>query len=196
MDINSFLNSRGFHTFEGCCNDNVEQLNDLINLTRGDNLNVLEIGFNAGHSSDTFLKNNKTLNIISFDIGRHDYVSHAKEYIDIVYPGRHTLIIGDSTKTIPTFIKNNKDKKYDFIFIDGGHEYETARADLENCYHLAHENTIVALDDTVFREGIINGYLYGPTKTWTEHVNQNKIIELCRREYTPQRGMSWGKYGN
>lgn len=126
---------------------------DLVNLTNKPNINVMEIGFNAGHSAELFLQYNRSLNLVSFDIGQHDYVLTSKKYIDFSYPDRHTLILGDSTVTIPEYIKNNKDVKFDVIFIDGGHNYEIVKKDMENCFHLAHENTIVILDDTVYTEG-------------------------------------------
>jgi predicted O-methyltransferase YrrM len=188
------LNDRGFHEFEGYSQQVSQQVNDLINLTKQPNINVLEIGFNAGHSAEVFLQNNKDLNLLSFDLGGHAYVSTAKEYIDVMYPYRHTLIIGDSRKTIPTYIKNNKNTKFDFIFIDGGHDYEIAKADLENCFQLAHKDTIVAIDDTMFTKGWKQLYTVGPTRTWLEHIKQNKIIELNRKDYCVGRGMSWGKY--
>jgi len=37
-------------------------------------------------------------------------------------------------------------------------------------------------------------YTIGPTQTWLEHLEQNKIIELGRTDYCFGRGMSWGKY--
>ena len=75
----------------------------------------MEIGFNAGHSAELFLKYTSA-HVTSFDLGDHPYVTHAKEYIDAYYPGRHSLILGDSTVTVPKCIG-----KYDIIFIDGGH---------------------------------------------------------------------------
>lgn len=39
---------------------------------------VLEIGFNAGHSADTFLKSNKNIKLTSFDIGTHAYMNLGK----------------------------------------------------------------------------------------------------------------------
>ena len=51
MSITYFLNSRGFNSasFEGYSQQIAEQVSDLINLTSKPNINVMEIGFNAGH---------------------------------------------------------------------------------------------------------------------------------------------------
>ena len=112
----------------------------------------------------------------------------------MTYPNKHALILGDSRITIPKYIETNKDTKFDIIFIDGGHDYNIAKANLDNCFHLAHKDTIVILDDTLFTIGWECEWTIGPTRTWSEHLQQNKIIELHRIDYSHGRGMSWGKY--
>lgn len=193
--ISKFLSSNGFHEFiEGYSQEIPDQVKDLITLSNHSNIQMMEIGFNAGHSAEIFLQNNPSILLTSFDMGAYDYVDKAKEYIDSTYPNRHTLILGDSTVTIPKYIKENSDKVFDVIFIDGGHDYEIANADLENCKKLANKNTIVIMDDTIFRNDWEAHYTIGPTKAWIEHINRGEIREINRVEYKGGRGMSWGKY--
>ncbi len=120
--IDQFLNSRGFYYFEGYSQQVPQQVADLIRLTAGENIrSVMEIGFNAGHSADVFLKNNNNISLTSFDLGSHNYLLTGKEYIDTTYPNRHMIILGNSVRTVPTFNRNNPTTKFDVIFIDGGH---------------------------------------------------------------------------
>ena len=65
----------------------------------------MEIGFGAGHSANAILKANPSLTLVSFDIGSNSYVSRAKNFIEQTDPGRHKLILGDSTKTVPQYIQ-------------------------------------------------------------------------------------------
>jgi predicted O-methyltransferase YrrM len=194
MSISEYFNNLGVRFIEGYSQQVPQQVEDLISLTNKPNIKVMEIGFNGGHSSEIFLQNNPDLTVLSFDLGKYNYVALGKEFIDTTYPNRHTLIVGDSTKTIPVYLQNNKDAKFDVIFIDGGHEYEISKKDLENCFHLAHKDTIVILDDTIFTPGWEQEWTHGPTRNWIEYIQQNKIVELNRKDYSNGRGMSWGKY--
>jgi predicted O-methyltransferase YrrM len=193
--LSDYLNiNNHFNLVEGHTQEDKSQTDILINLTSKPNINVLEIGFNAGHSADTFLKNNPLLKLTSFDLGEYNYNKPAKEFIDSNYPERHTLIYGDSTITIPEFINKNPNIRFDVIFIDGGHEYSIANADIENCMRLSTKDTVVIVDDTIFTEKWIQDYTVGPTRVWNEYLSDNKIVELGRVEFGPGRGMVWGNY--
>lgn len=193
MPLSQYLTSIGVGHVEGHSQQVPGQVKDLIELTKGTNINIMEIGFNAGHSAEVFLSNNPRCTLTSFDLGIHAYVPYSKKYMDNTYPNRHTLILGDSTVTVPKYINDNPGKTFDVIFIDGGHDYPIANADLENCKMLATPETIVMIDDTSY-VGPQADFTIGPTRTWTEHVKSGKIFELGKADYAPCRGMSWGKY--
>ena len=116
--------------------------------------NILEIGFNTGVSSAYFLSARDDIHVISVDIGIHKYVNDCKRLIDKQFPGRHSLIIGDSKKIIPEFVKLGADMKVDLIFIDGDHMEPTPLIDARNCLALADKETVLVMDDT----NLINGW--------------------------------------
>ena len=194
MGITDYLSARGLHEFEGHSQNVLKQVDDLIKLSSGSVLSVVEIGFNAGHSAEVFLQNNANLTLTSFDLGEHNYVLPAKEYIDTTYPNRHTLVLGDSTVSIPKYTSENPGKTFDLIFIDGGHDYSVSNADLDNCRMLANKDTIIIMDDTNYTSEWIHGHTIGPTRTWVEHLNAGTIVETHKVDYQGGRGMSWGNY--
>jgi predicted O-methyltransferase YrrM len=192
MSLVNYLKEKQCIIEEGNCLNVNRQTMILQTLSFNPKINnILEIGFNAGHSADLFLNTNDSCNVTSFDIGYHSYCKIGKEFIDKKYPNRHKLIFGDSTKTIPSF---NTDIKYDLIFIDGGHEYQISKADLLNCKRFAHNDTIVIMDDTIYKKDWIREWTIGPTKAWQEGIKSGLISELSNAEFEIGRGMSWGKY--
>ena len=117
---------------------------------------VCEIGFNAGHSALFWLAASNTTKILSFDIARWRYTKSMAEYLQMKFPQRISFVWGDSTKTVPQFIKNatsgfeklTQGSKCDVIIIDGGHDYFTALADLRNMYAYANPlQHLVIIDD-------------------------------------------------
>ncbi len=155
---------------------------------------IMEIGFNAGHSAENFLLANPNANVTSFDLGRVNAMKYGKEYIDATYPGRHTLIVGDSTCTVPQFRLDNPNKRFDVIFIDGGHGYNVAKVDIVNSSGLAHSDTIVIVDDIMYVGGWEAGWTVEPTKVWEEGKKFGEIQELGRVADRPGIGLVWGKF--
>ena len=198
MNLTQFLENNNVilikHQCEGYSQQIPEQEVHLQSLIGSPDIKyALEIGFNAGHSAEIFLEKNPNVKLFSFDIGQYPYVSLAKKYIDQKYPNRHTLILGNSTMAIPQFFENFH-MKFDLIFIDGGHEYETAKADLQNCALLAHSKTMVLFDDTVHDIQNQEFWNVGPTNVWNESIKNLFITQLGSQDYCKGRGMSWGYY--
>ena len=188
----NIIYSRDYEGYSQQCELQVMLLKHLV--SKPTIKRVLEIGFNAGHSSEIFLSTNPNVDVTSFDIGRVNAVSVAKEYMDLTYPGRHTLILGDSTQTIKEYKNANPEATFDLIFIDGGHTYGVAKSDIVRCSGLAHENTIVIVDDIAFRPGFERGWTTGPSKCWQEGVQHGEIQELGTILSIPGKGMAYGKY--
>ncbi|HEY2810417.1 MAG TPA: class I SAM-dependent methyltransferase [Rhabdochlamydiaceae bacterium] len=109
---------------------------------------IAEIGLNGGHSAEVFFQNCCDLQkFLSFDIQKHSYTNAAQEYLEKRYKGRFIFIPGDSAVTVPRYARNAPDAQCDLIYIDGNHSYWGALTDILNCHLLAHENTVLWIDD-------------------------------------------------
>ena len=113
---------------------------------------IFEIGFNAGHSAYTFLSARDDITVVSLDLGAHDYVIKGKKLIDAKFPGRHTLLIGDSTKALhgqtPT-VKMLTAFAPDLLFIDGGHDDDIPYLDIVNSIKFAKPGSWLLIDDVI-----------------------------------------------
>jgi glycosyltransferase involved in cell wall biosynthesis len=115
---------------------------NLYTLAR-DAQKILEVGFNAGHSCLLYLLANPTSQIDLFDLGEHSYTRPCFEYLDSQFPGRLKIVYGDSRETL----KNAERKVYNLIHIDGGHDEDVVRSDLENTMSMCDKNTVFVSDD-------------------------------------------------
>lgn len=118
--------------------------------------NVLEIGFNGGHGTCAILAARDDITVTSVDLGEHSYVDNANELIEECFPGRHTLIKGNSVEVLPTLTE-----KFDCVFVDGGHADPIPYQDIVNSHKLLNENGYLLVDDycqSYGRWGVIDGY--------------------------------------
>jgi predicted O-methyltransferase YrrM len=198
LRLDEFLSARNTAAAEGHVgNTQVQRQREfLTSLVRGlrDKAALLEIGFNAGHSSVLFLAENTTLHVHSFDMNRHGCVASGKEYIEANFPGRHRLVQGDSRLTVPQFFKVSPHRMFDVIFIDGGHDFDNALSDLRNCRNLARAETILLVDDTIENPEWRTDWSIGPTKAWKKMVADSLVDEIGHYDFAPGRGMSVGRY--
>lgn len=114
--------------------------------------NILEIGFNAGHSVLLMLIANDDSKITCFDICEHSYTEKCFDFLDKTFPNRLTLVKGDSRETVPQYVDKTK---FDLIHIDGGHHPDVTRKDFENCYKISSRFIIVDDTNMSFVNGIV-----------------------------------------
>ena len=140
--------------------------------------NILEIGFNGGHSCLLFLLSNPTSKIQLFDLGEHSYSRKCFEYLDRIFPGRLSIVWGDSSKTLPEFITkylSETNMKYDLIHIDGSHDIKILDSDIVNCQKLSSPYTIVIIDDISFHPD----HMIKPlTKLVVEKLIERSLIQV------------------
>lgn len=145
---------------------------NILELARG-RKNILEIGFNAGHSCLLMLIVNPFCHITALDICEHTYARKCFDYLSKEFEGRITLVEGDSTITLPLLV--DQKQTYDLIHVDGGHAIETAQSDFKNSIKLMTHTTMIILDDTD---------LIQLQTMWTAYTSQG-VIEDCSMEYLP-----------
>ena len=81
------------------------------------------------------------------------------------------LIKGNSNK----IMKKIDMSKIDYVFLDGGHEYETVKNDLNNCIEVLNHSGTILCDDYDL------SYAPGVKKAINEFVNKNKLnCEILR----------------
>jgi len=156
FDKLDFICNQSGESIEGNCftehlnihNKIPELINKQVNhFNLGKNAsNIMEIGFNAGHSCLIYLLSNPNSNITIFDICEHKYTIPCFEYLNSVFPNRLQLYEGDSTISVREYFNNNNNVKFDLIHIDGGHEGDIPEIDFYNSLKLA--SNIIIWDDT------------------------------------------------
>jgi hypothetical protein len=132
---------------------------------------VCEIGFNAGHSSLNALLARKGIRVISFDLGEFwdSYGKHSYELLDRSFPNQLVLVLGDSTITVPKFVRDHPELKCNVLFVDGGHTKEIAEADILN---------MAPLVNSTFHRLVVDDTDFGAVReAWDEAVKHGLIEE-------------------
>ena len=82
---------------------------------------VAQTGLCSGHSASCILDACKQATLISFEIKQNDLSKCACSYISEKFPGRHSVVYGNSQETLPKFIADRLplERYNDLAFIDG-----------------------------------------------------------------------------
>jgi hypothetical protein len=121
--------------------------------------NLIEIGFNEGHSLMLICEKilelkqkgfySEPVRIFVFDICEKEQTISNFIIMEEHYKKEEiylNLIPGNSIETIPQFFNYNQ-IMFDFIEIDGNHTYDFARQDLLNTYSAVKEGGVLYVDD-------------------------------------------------
>ena len=135
--------------------------------------NILEIGFNAGHSAMVMLNNTPdSCNFYTFTLDNHAYSQPCFDIIKSVYPKRNLQItFGDSQFIIPKFLETFNEE-LDFIFIDGAHHGHWPYVDAKNTHNHLKVGGIMVFDD--IKIPAVNN---GKNKFLAEYPKQYEHIE-------------------
>jgi len=113
-------------------------IHTILKLTRCKN--VLEIGFNYGHSAFTFMTVDTNLVYHSLDICKYEHTLVNADHLKVRFGDRF-----DFTKMSSHDLDPAKASEYDMIFIDGDHETEGMSKDLNLCIQA--QPKYILLDD-------------------------------------------------
>merc|ERR1719311_1240957 len=179
---------------EGHSNQVVKEMQVMNTIAADPRIKTIcETGFNDGHGTLRWLlHSNPQAHVYSFDIGVHAYSRPAAKFLEDTFPGRHTSTWGDSTQTIPVFRLQHPEVKCNLIFVDGGHDYPVAVADLQNFMPMADpEYNIVMIDDVYCGMS----YCQGPNVAWVQMVQSGQILQTALdMEPGGARGFALGSY--
>ena len=141
---------------------------------------ICETGFNTGESSFLWLSAKQNIHVYSFDLGRHSYARPLAEYLQGMFPGRLTLVWGDSTMSVPVFAQHNPQITCDLMFVDGGHSYTTALADFNNLAKMSHTGSIVVLDN--YPDYALD-FMKDLGSVWETQRREGRLVEIFKCSY-------------
>jgi hypothetical protein len=119
---------------------------NLILALRGADA-YLEVGFNAGHSALLALSLFPGLQYVGVDLHDHPYTKDCAAYLTEAFGRKFQLLSGDSRELLPLLAAQSKNHHLDLIHIDGGHDRETLRQDIENTLRLSDDYSRILVDD-------------------------------------------------
>lgn len=134
--------------------------------------NILEIGFNAGHSAMVMLNSvSDSCNFYTFTLDNHAYSQPCFDIVKSFYPKRNMQItFGDSQHIVPKFLETFNEE-LDFVFIDGAHHGHWPYTDAKNTHNHLKVGGIMIFDD--INIGAVGS---GKTKFLKEFPNQYKHL--------------------
>jgi len=143
---------------------------NLVALSKNAN-NIIEIGFNMGHSCLLFLLSNPNCKVACFDTCDHKYTEHCFNYLDKKFPDRIKLYKGDSNEMLGSYTG----PLADLCHIDGSHESQKANVDFFLCRNKAKNDGIIIFSDT---------WMEHLKSLWEGYVRDKLVTEIFSGSYS------------
>lgn len=165
----------------------LSRLRDMVKHIKP--LRILEIGSLFGGTLWYWMQDAPGSVIVSVDTGvqsldyRHEQIEFARETLWPIWARSNCVelyqVRHDSTNRT-TINEVNHHAPFDFIFIDGGHSYEVAKADFENYWPMLRPGGIIAMHDIAYPDD--NPIGYGVPLVWREVRQRGNWNEIIRDE--------------
>ena len=151
--------------------DELIQLMSLVQFINPENL--LEIGTNRGGTTYNFFLN--TSNDCSIYTVDEVIASYTNNDVEKAFESSRIKRITCNTKTVFEYLK---DIKFDFIFIDAGHNYDDVKNDTELAFRVISDNGIIVWHDFTSIEPDVVCYLneLSKNKELTHLLNGTLVI--------------------
>lgn len=109
-----------------------------------------------------------------FDLYGHEYSRSADDFLrnqTELNTARLSIVKGDSTETVVSYVAAHPGFKCDLLSVDGGHSYDIAKRDITNMAALANETfNVLLVDDTN-----CPSFSHCVDKAFGEHVAEGRI---------------------
>lgn len=115
----------------------------------------LEIGVRLGYSMACVVSGNPICHIIGADLWIKDYANEqngspgaVRDLMETLgHAGPLEFLNGKSQETVPAFLQQNPDIRWDLVLVDGDHSYQGTLTDLQNSLMGLADDGFIVVDD-------------------------------------------------
>jgi len=153
---------------------------------------IMEIGSRTGLSLVQLLSaypaHPKDMRVVLFDrwddgLSCPELIKKHLDYLGIPMDSIE-FYTGDSKETVPEFKKYNPNEKFDWVLVDGSHEYDWVKNDLQNVVDIIAKSGVIVADDLSGEAGP------GVAKAWDE-FKEKYFDEFSWNEDHSGKGTAW-----
>jgi predicted O-methyltransferase YrrM len=169
-----------FHMRKNLNPNYIQGLKNLIDVLPH-NIKMIEIGCYAGESTELFLQSKKIIEMVCIDPYVDDFDpkdNHARKYLMTDVKSVFNTRILQKYKEVTLYEKTSSkvlpflDKSFDFVYIDGNHQFEPTKIDIALALNVLKPGSIIAGHDynDAWRnvKEAVNSYFIKPDKVFED----------------------------